>query len=186
MHTLVAKRVAFFLKFILYLSDFIIPLMFFYIIAYGFMMKINVYEEFLKGVKDGFLTVYSIAPTLVGLFLAVSVIRNSGLLNLIGDGLKPMAGVLNIPAPMLPVILVRMFSSSAATGLVLDIFKEFGPDSYVGRAVSIVMSCTETIFYTMSVYFMAAKVTKTRYVLAGGLVTTLVSVVASVLLARGM
>ena len=76
-----------------------------------------------------------------------------------------------------------MFSSSAATGLVLDIFKNYGTDSYIGMITSIMMSCTETIFYTMSVYFIAAKVTKTRYTLAGAMLSTVVGIVASVILA---
>ena len=84
---------------------------------------------------------------------------------------------------MVPLAIVRMFSSSAATGLVLDIFKEYGTDSRIGLIASIMMSCTETIFYTMSVYFMAAKVRKTRYTLAGALAATLAGIMASVWLA---
>ena len=76
-----------------------------------------------------------------------------------------------------------MVSNSAATGLVLDIFKNFGPDSHIGMLVSIMMSSTETIFYTMSVYFLAAKVTKTRYTLAGALFATFAGIAASVVLA---
>ena len=79
-----------------------------------------------------------------------------------------------------------MFSSSAATGLLLDIYKEFGTDSYIGRIASISMSCTETIFYTMSVYFMTAKVKKTRYTLVGALLATLGGLAASVVLAGMM
>ena len=82
--------------------------------------------------------------------------------------------------------IVRMFSSSAATGLTLDIFKEYGPDSFFGNLVSIMMGCTETIFYTMSVYFMTAKVKKTRYTLPGALIATLAGIAASMVLARGM
>lgn len=78
---------------------------------------------------------------------------------------------------------MKMFSSSAATGLVLDIFKNYGTDSYIGMITSIMMSCTETIFYTMSVYFIAAKVTKTRYTLAGAMLSTVVGIIASVILA---
>jgi spore maturation protein B len=73
-----------------------------------------------------------------------------------------------------------MFSSSAATGLVLDLFKEYGTDSRIGLIASVMMCCTETIFYTMSVYFMAAKVKKTRYTLTGALLATLAGIVASV------
>ena len=79
-----------------------------------------------------------------------------------------------------------MFSSSAATGLVLDIFKEFGTDSYVGKIASIMMSCTETIFYTISVYFIAAKISKTRYTVVGALLATLGGIWASVVLAGMM
>lgn len=93
---------------------------------------------------------------------------------------------IGFPSQLLPVTIVRMFSSSAATGLVLDIFKEYGTDSRIGLITSIMMSCTETIFYTMSVYCMAAKVRKTRYTLAGALLATLAGVVASVFLAGKM
>ena len=86
----------------------------------------------------------------------------------------------------MPLTLVKMFSSSAATGLLLDIYKEFGTDSYIGRIASISMSCTETIFYTMSVYFMTAKVKKTRYTLVGALLATLGGLAASVVLAGMM
>ena len=79
-----------------------------------------------------------------------------------------------------------MFSSSAATGLALDIFKEYGTDSYLGRVASILMSCTETIFYTMSVYFMTARVKKTRHTLAGALLATAGGIAASIVLAGMM
>ena len=86
----------------------------------------------------------------------------------------------------MPLAIVRMFSSSAATGLVLDVFKEFGTDSKIGLIASIMMSCTETIFYTMSVYFMTAKVKKTRYTLTGALMATVAGIIASVILAGMM
>ena len=87
---------------------------------------------------------------------------------------------------LVPLTVVKMFSSSAATGLLLDLFKEFGTDSYIGLIASISMSCTETIFYTMSVYFMTAKVTKTRFTLPGALFATAAGLVASVVLAGFM
>ena len=86
----------------------------------------------------------------------------------------------------MPLTVVKLFSSSAATGLLLDVFKEYGTDSRQGLIASISMACTETIFYTMSVYYMTAKVTKTRYTLAGALIATAAGLAASVLLAGGM
>jgi len=82
----------------------------------------------------------------------------------------------------LPLTIVKMFSSSAATGLLLDIYKEYGTDSRLGLIASISMSCTETIFYAMSVYFLAANVTITRYTVGGALLATLAGLVASVML----
>ncbi len=122
-------------------------------------------------------------PTLIGLMVAVGVLRASGFLQAVGRLFGGLAGKVGFPSELVPLVFVKMFSSSAATGLVLDIFKTHGPDSYIGTITSIMMSCTETIFYTMSVYFLAAKVTKTRHTLVGALLATLAGVVASVILA---
>ena len=165
------------------LSDIIIPAIIFYIVGYGLVSGVSVYECFIKGAKDGLKTVIELVPTLVGLLMAVGVFRCSGFLDFLAQLLQRPGQLIGIPKEVIPVILVKMVSNSAATGLVLDLFKTFGPDSYIGKVVSIMMSSTETIFYTMSVYFLAAKVTKTRYTLAGALFATFVGVGASVMLA---
>ncbi len=164
-------------------SDMIIPAIIFYIVGYGLVSKVPVYEGFIKGAKDGLQIVLGLVPTLIGLLTAVGVLRSSGFLDFFASLLQKPAGLLGIPKEVLPVILVKMFSGSAATGLTIDIFKNFGPDSYIGMLTSIMMSSTETVFYTMSVYFLAAKVTKTRYTLAGALFSMFVGVGASVVLA---
>ena len=141
------------------------------------------YDDFIKGAKDGFRTVIQIMPTLVGLMVAVGVLRASGFLNAVGKLFGGLTDKIGFPSDLVPLVFVKMFSSSAATGLVLDIFKTYGPDSYIGMITSIMMSCTETIFYTMSVYFLAAKVTKTRHTLPGALLATIAGIAASVILA---
>ena len=169
-----------------HMSDIIIPLLIFFIVGYGMVSGIKVYETFLKGAKDGLRVVVDIVPTLVGLMVAVGILRASGFFELLGKLLGPLTEAAGLPAELIPLLVVKMFSSSAATGLVLDIFKTNGPDSYAGLVTSILMSCTETIFYTMSVYFLAAKVTKTRFTLSGALLSTLVGTIASVILAGMM
>ena len=149
-------------------------------------MEVNVYDTFIKGAKSGFFTVIKIMPTLVGLMVAVGILRASGFLDFISNIIGNCTGSLGFPGELVPLTVVKMFSSSAATGLLLDLFKEFGTDSYIGLIGSISMSCTETIFYTMSVYFMTAKVTKTRYTLTGALLSTLAGLIASVILAGMM
>lgn len=167
-------------------SNIVIPVIIFYIVAYGLANRIKVYEEFIGGAKEGIKTVVQILPTLVGLMVGVGVLRASGFMGFLGGMIGSLTEKAGIPADIVPLVLVKMFSSSAATGLVLDIFKTHGTDSYIGMLTSILMSCTETIFYTMSVYFMAAKVSKTRYTLAGALVSMASGLLASVVLAHSI
>lgn len=171
------------MHFLLYLSDLLVPGVIFGIIAYGMTMKVPVYDEFVKGAKKGFLTVIKIMPTLVGLMVAVGVLRASGFLNLLSEIIGNVTSYIGFPSQLVPLTIVKMFSSSAATGLLLDIYKEFGTDSRIGLIASIMLSCTETIFYTMSVYFMTAKIKKTRYTLTGALIATFAGIIASVWLA---
>ena len=160
----------------IFLSDIMIPLLIFGIVGYGILNRQNIYEEFIDGAKDGFQTVIGIMPTLIGLMVAVGILRASGFL----------IGWLGFPPELIPVTVVKMFSSSAATGLLLDIYKEYGADSMLGKMASIMMSSTETIFYTMSVYFMAAGIKKSRYTLVGALIATIAGTVASIILAGYM
>lgn len=168
------------------ISNIIIPLVIFYIVAYGLAAKTEVYDDFVKGAKEGFMTVFQIMPTLVGLMVGVGVLRASGFLDFLGSLLAGITEQIGLCPDLVPIIIIKMFSSSAATGLVLDIFKTYGPDSVTGMITSIMMSCTETVFYTMSVYYMAAKVTKTRWTLGGALISTFTGVVASIILGKMM
>lgn len=171
------------MELLMYITDFIVPAVILLIVAYGVSEKVKVYDEFVRGAKKGFYTVIKIMPTLIGLMVAVGILRASGFLGFLAGVLGKLTDYIGFPSQLVPLAIVRMFSSSAATGLVLDLFKEYGTDSRIGLIASIMMSCTETIFYTMSVYFMAAKVKKTRYTLTGALLATLAGIVASVWLA---
>ena len=168
------------MSFLLHISNLIVPMMILGIVTYGISKKVNVYDVFIKGTRKGFGTVIKIMPTLVGLMVAVGILRASGFLEFLARIMGDFFSLLGFPAELVPLAIVRMFSSSAAVGLAVDIFKEYGPDSSIGTIASIMMSCTETIFYTMSVYFMTAKIKKTRYTLPGALVATLAGILASV------
>lgn len=171
------------MELLMYITDFIVPAVILLIVAFGVSEKVKVYDEFVRGAKKGFHTVIKIMPTLIGLMVAVGILRASGFLGFLAELLGKLTDYIGFPSQLVPLAIVRMFSSSAATGLVLDLFKEYGTDSRIGLIASIMMSCTETIFYTMSVYFMAAKVKKTRYTLTGALLATLAGIIASVWLA---
>ena len=170
-------------KIFLYISDFIVPFLILAIVVYGVLKGINVYDHFIKGARSGFSTVIKIMPTLIGLMVGVGILSASGFLDFVSRLIGMFTAQIGFPGELVPLTIVKMFSSSAAIGLLLDLFKEFGTDSRLGLIASISMSCTETIFYTMSVYFMTAKVTKTRYTLAGALLSTFAGLAASVILA---
>ena len=165
------------MRFLYYISDSMIPFVLLLVTGYGLLNKVDIFDAFIEGAVDGFKTVYKILPTLIGLMIAIGVLRQSGSLDHLANVLAPVTSLLGFPSELVPLVTVKMFSSSAATSLLLDVYKQFGPDSDLGMLASVLMSCSETIFYTMSVYFMTAKVTKTRYTLAGALVGIVASVV---------
>lgn len=166
------------------ISSFIIPGIMLFIVLYGIIKKQNVYDDFVTGAMGGLKTVIKVMPTLIGLMVAVAVLRESGFMEVLGKLLGKVTNPIGFPGELMPVTIVKIFSSSAATGMVLDIFKEYGPDSYMGKVTSLMMSCTETVFYTMSVYYITAKVTRTRWTLAGAILTTISGTIASVMLAN--
>lgn len=172
------------MKLLLFLSNAIIPLLIFYIVGTGLLQKQNIYEEFIHGAEDGFRTVIKIMPTLIGLMVAVGILRASGLLDALSSVLGNLINSNIIPTEVMPVFIVRLFSNSAATGLVLDIFKNYGTDSMLGYITSIMLSSTETVFYTMSVYFMSIKIKKTRWTFPGALLATIAGMAASVIIAK--
>ncbi|TCS77583.1 spore maturation protein B [Muricomes intestini] len=174
------------MQFFLYITDFIVPFIILAIVTYGVLKGTNVYDNFIKGAKSGFFTVIKIMPTLIGLMVAVGILRASGFLDFLSSVIGHFTASIGFPGELVPLTIVKMFSSSAATGLLLDIFKEHGTDSQLGLISSISMACTETIFYTMSVYLMTAKIKKSRYILPGALLATFTGLAASVILADMM
>lgn len=161
------------------ISDWIIPLIMIGIIIYGLLKDINVFEAFIEGAMDGLKIATNILPTLIGLLVAVGMLRASGALTGLSRLVTPLLSFSSFPPEVIPVILLRSFSSSAATGLIIDLFKAYGPDSFLGRLVSVMFGCTETIFYTLSVYFMTIKVRNSRYTLAGAIIATLTGIIAA-------
>lgn len=170
------------MKILLFVSDLIIPAVIFSIVFYGLLKKVPVFDVFIRGVLKGFRTVLQIAPTLIGLIVAVSALRASGFLTWLTHFLKSVFHGTFFPAELIPMIFVRLFSSSAATTFLLDLFREYGPDSFIGIMASIIMSCTEAAFYTMSIYFLSIGIKKTRWTLPGALFASFVGILVSIFL----
>lgn len=164
---------------VLFLSSIMIPLVMIGIISYGLIKGINVYDAFADGAKDGLKVTLDLLPTLIGLMMAVGMLRSSGALDGITRLIAPLVSWTKFPKEIIPIALMRSVSAAASVGLVLDAFKVYGPDSFIGRLISIMFGCTETIFYTMSVYFMTVKIKNTRYTLTGAIIASLAGIIAS-------
>lgn len=168
------------MKLLSYISQFMIPFLLFYVIGYGILSKRDIYGDFLEGAREGLKTVRGLVPILIGLMTAVGVLRASHFLDFLGKILEKVTAAAGIPPQIVPLGLVRLFSSSAATGLLLDIFKESGADSPVGLMAGVMLSATESVFYCMSVYFGSVGIRKTRYTLAGALAASAAGIIAAV------
>jgi spore maturation protein B len=180
------------MQLLLYLSNFMIPIVIFYIVGYGLLNHTDIFDEFIKGAAEGFQVVLGVLPTLIGLMLAIGILRASGFMEMFGGWIAPLAERVGFPTSLVPLTLIKLVSSSGATGLLLDIYKEYGTDSKEGFLASLLMCCSETVFYTISVYFIATgdkehpPVTKLSWTLAGALLSTFVGIVVCVWLCRGM
>lgn len=169
-----------------FFSQALIPLIILVVLLSGLFARRNIYEDFVEGAKDGIFTAAKILPTLAGLMIGVGILRASGFLDLVTESIGMLTEHIHFPSQLVPLAVVKMFSSSAATGLLLDLFEQYGADSRLGVTASLMLSSTETIFYTMSIYFMSVKIKRTRWTLAGALVSSLAGIAASTWLGMHM
>jgi spore maturation protein B len=166
-------------SFLTTLSLYAIPVIFLLILGAGLLKDVPVFDAFVEGAREGIGTIVRILPSLVGLMTAIGVLRASGALDFLVFLLKPLVSVLGIPPEAVPLALLRPVSGSASLALVAELVRIYGPDSYVGRVVSTMMGSTETIFYTLAVYYGSVGIKNIRYTLAAALLADGVSVIAS-------
>lgn len=161
------------------LSKIIIPLFVLLIIFFGVKKKVNVYDSFLSGAKEGLVMVFHITPTIIAMVFAVNIFLDSKFLEGVLGFLEPFLNNTNIPMDIIPMALLRPISGTASLAIMNDIFINFGPDSFVGRLASTLQGCTDTTIYVLALYFGSIKVTKTRYSLKVGLFADLCGIIAA-------
>lgn len=161
------------------LSSWVLPLTVTLIILFGFIRKVRVFELFKEGVSDGLKTVYGIFPTIVCFVVAVTMLRQSGALELLGLVMKPVAGIIGVPEEVIPLSLMSSVSGGGALSVFEGILKDNGPDSFVGQVASVLSGATETTFYAVSVYYSAVAVRDTGHTLSVGLLADFVCLVLS-------
>lgn len=150
-------------------SVYIVPVVIVLIVFFGFVKRVPLFEAFTKGAKEGIVSTFSIAPSLIALITAVSMLKASGFFDIITAAFEPIVSGLNMPAEVIPLALMRPVSGSGSFAILNNIFTEFSPDSFVGRTASVLAGSTETTFYAVAVYFGAVGIKKTRYTIPAAL-----------------
>jgi len=166
--------------------SFVIPLIILLILAHGYMKGVKVYDAFIEGARDGLMITLKILPYIAAMLLAVGMLRSSGGLDFMLYILRPLTNAAGIPEEVVPLVIMKPLSGSGALGILADILKRSGADSYAGVLASIIMSSTETIFYTITVYFGSVGIKNIRHTLAAALVADMAGLAAAILICRLM
>jgi len=156
------------------------------ILTVGMCKKIPIYEVFTEGAKDGFKVAVNIIPYLVAIIVAISMLRASGAIEMIAHALADILTRFNVPADVLPVVLVRPLSGSAALGLFSDIATNAGPTAYSTKLAAVMVGSSETTFYVLAVYFGSVGITKFRYALGVGLLADIIAAIMSIVVCSWM
>lgn len=166
------------------MTELIVPMLLLFVSCYALRKKEDVYSLFVLGARDGLRLLVSIVPALVALLTAVSMLRASGCIELLTKAFAPVCGMLGIPPEVVPLMLIRPVSGSAALAVGTELMQTYGADSLIGRTAAVMLGSTETTFYTISVYFGAAGIRKTRYSIPAALIADLTGFFAAAVFAR--
>ena len=160
---------------------FIIPGIVFLIVFYGFYKKIDVYEAFISGVKEGLSMALKIFPTMFAMVISIDVLIKSNALNTLITLIEPICLRLSVPKEILPLAFIRPISGSSSLVLMIDLLKTYGPDSFIGRVASLIQGSTDTTIYIIGLYFSSIGIKKIKYSLIVGLLADLFAIILSIL-----
>ncbi len=160
-------------------SKLIIPIFILIIVFYGFIKKVDIYDSFLNGAKEGLITCFNIFPSILAMVFAVNIFLESNFLNTAFSFLLPVLSKFNLPLDIIPMALLRPISGTASLSIMNDIFTNYGPDSFVGLLASTIQGSTDTTIYVLALYFSSIKVKKIKHALYNGLFADLIGITAS-------
>lgn len=163
------------------ISNILIPLLVLGVVLYGIIKKVDVYDVFIEGAKEGINIGVSIFPYMLGMILGINILLKSNFLDVIFNFLKPLFDFIDIPIDILPMALLRPVSGSAALSILNNILTNYGPDSFIGRLASTIQGSTDTTIYILTLYFGTVGIKKIRYSLWAGLIADLGGIVASII-----
>lgn len=163
------------------ISNLIIPIIVLGIIVYGYKKRVNIYEEFLVGVKEGLDISLKLFPTMFAIVLAIDVLIKSNVINDLVSLLEPILNFLKFPKELFLLGFMRPISGSSSLVILNDILKNIGPDSYIGRIASVIQGSTDTTIYIIGLYFSSIGVKKIKYSLIVGLMADICAIILSVI-----
>lgn len=163
------------------LSALVIPLIILFIVGYGLLKRIAVYEEFIDGAKDGFGIAVNIIPYLVAMLFAIAIFRASGALDFILILFRPLADFLGFPADVIPMGIIRPLTGSGSVGVLAELISTHGEDSIIVKIAAVMFGSTETTLYVLAVYFGAIKIKNTAYAIQAGLMADFAGFIAAIL-----
>lgn len=168
------------------LLDFIIPALISVILVYGLIKGVDIYSEFVEGALDGAKSAIKIFPYILAIIFAINLFIQTGAESFIVKALSPITSLIGFPTELLSLSIVKPLSGGGSLGVFKSILDTHGADSYIGRIASVMMGSSETIFYTVAVYFGSVGIMDTRYTIKVGLISHLSSIIASILLVKLM
>ncbi len=163
---------------------YVVPIALTIIISASLFKRVPAFEAFLEGAGEGIKSTFAIAPSLIGLITAISMLKCSGALDLFKNLMIPIANIFNFPPDVIPLALLRPISGSGSIALLDNIFKTCGPESHAGKLGSLIMGSTETTFYTLAVYFGSVKIKNYRHTLICALIADFTAIIMSVLISN--
>ena len=166
------------------IGEWVLPLMVVSIVLFGLFKKVRVFDCFMEGAKKGLKTVYDLLPTITGLVVAVTMLKESGAMALIAKAFSPVAALLGVPEETVPMALLSPISGGGSLSLFESVLKSNGPDSFLGQVASVLMGSTDTTLYAVTVYYAAISIKNTRHTLYAGLAADFASFVLSPLFVR--
>ena len=164
------------------ISSLIIPLMVLFIILYGIIRKVNIYDEFLVGSTESFGMILKIFPCLLAMILGINIFLKCGILDSLSNLLEPIFSYIKIPIKILPMMIMRPISGTSTLAILNNLLIDFGPDSITGTLGSIIQGSTDTTFYVITLYFGSIGIKKIRYALWAGLFADLIGITASIII----
>ena len=161
-------------------SNILVPLIMLFVVIYGKIKKVDIYESFVKGAVDGLKTAFNITPYIIGIFLAIGIFKSGKGIEALEFLFTPIANLMSIPKELIGIIMIKPLSGSGALGMYTELVSRVGIDTLIEKMGATIVGASETIFYTMAIYYGNLKIKNTRYTLSSAIFSHIFGVIASV------